>query len=131
MFLKQILVRFFKKIDGEVTQLTVGSKGSIKLRDSVNLTLPESLTTAQMTENVRERIQIVTIHKSKLPKLQSEVTLKHEDTHLKLWVMTSDYKNPGGICTGMFIDFFIEGSNVSVEFTHPSGEVFFTSNSGN
>lgn len=129
--MKQIFVRFFKKVDGDVTQMTIGSKGSIKLRDSVNLTLPESLTTAQMTENVKERIHIVTIHKSKLPKLQNEVTLKHEDTHLKLWVMTSDYKKPGGICAGMFIDFFIDGNNVSVEFTHPSGEVFFTSNSGN
>lgn len=131
MFVKQIFVRFFKKVAGDVTQLTVGSKGSTKLRDSVNLTLPESLTTAQMAENVKERIRIVTTHKSKLPKLENEITLKHEDTHIRLWVMTSDYKKPGGVLVGMFIDFFIEGNNISVEFTHPSGEVFFTSNSGN
>lgn len=131
MLMKQIFVRFFKKVGDDVTQLTVGSKGSIKLRDSVNLSLPESLRTAQMVENVKERIHIVTVHKSKLPTLEREITLKHEDTHIRLWAMTSDYKNPSGVCTGMFIDFFIEGSNVSVEFTHPSGEVFFTSNSGN
>lgn len=124
MFNKNILVRFFKKSGGEVNEMKITSTLTEEIHEFVHIRLPDSLTTSEITEKVKDYIEIISTHKSKLPKLDRDITLQPEETHFKLWVMTSERKNPGGISIGMFVDFFIEGIDINIEFSHPTGEVF-------